>query len=115
MPLQPKQQPSYYTPTQFPKIYIAKLSQIDTNDPTSIEIKNTIGEITWSRLSAGVYMTQVISGAFPLNKTIMTIVPQRANNPVAIDFSADQAAIYTGNPVGDEYLDNTSVTIIIYP
>lgn len=76
MPLDPKQQPPYYTPATSPtpyngiqSIYITKLTQSGTNDPVSAEdINNTLTGIVWTRSSTGVYIGTK-TAAFPIGHT----------------------------------------------
>lgn len=50
------------------KVYTAFLFQNDTNAPTAIVLENTIGNIVWSRLTAGVYLG-ISNSAFTEDKT----------------------------------------------
>ena len=52
--------------------YIALISQSGTNDPTVIELENTIGSIVWTRVSAGIY-EGTLTGVFTVNKTYVMI------------------------------------------
>lgn len=116
--LTPKVMPYYDTATASGGIkqYIAKLSQLGTANPTVELIKNTYDEtITWTRDSAGVYMSPVITGAFPTSKTTLQITPHIPANGVGMQNSNDQVAIYTGIPLQDEILDNTTVIITTHP
>jgi len=55
------------------KKYIATISQTGTADPTVTVLENTIGDIVWTRMSAGVYQGALTS-AFPDDfKTYLTI------------------------------------------
>lgn len=70
MPLIPKQEPPYYENENgiTTKQYIVQMTQSGTDAPTVVEIKNTIGNIIWTRDSAG-YFKGTLTGAFPANKT----------------------------------------------
>jgi hypothetical protein len=105
------------------KAYTALLSQDDTNAPTAIIIKNTIGNIVWSRVSEGSYKG-TLNGAFPEGKTLAFIGATesgednsaevcfaiRANNNEIIVRSRD-----TATTAGDNRLRNTSIEIRVYP
>lgn len=52
------------------KVYTAVMAQSGTNPPQATILENTIGEITWTRVSAGIYRGYLSSG-FPLNKTAL--------------------------------------------
>lgn len=55
------------------KVYTALLNQFDTDDPHAVVLgTNTIGDIAWTRSSAGVYIG-TLTGAFPENKTWCSI------------------------------------------
>lgn len=49
------------------KVYIARIVATGTNDPTTVIMENTIGDIVWDYESGGTY-NGVLSGAFPANK-----------------------------------------------
>lgn len=50
------------------KSYVALMSQTGTAAPTAIELENSLGNIVWTRNSAGVYYG-TLSGAFPITRT----------------------------------------------
>jgi hypothetical protein len=52
--------------------YVALITQSGTNDPTVIELENTIGPIVWTRVSAGIY-EGTLTGVFTVNKTYVMI------------------------------------------
>lgn len=56
------------------KEYIARLDQSGTDAPVPIVIKNTLGPVTWSRFSTGVYKLES-AGLFTANKTVV-LAPQ---------------------------------------
>lgn len=72
MPIQPKQQPPYYTPTTGVKIYKAQIRQTGTNNPTLTILQNTIGDIVWTREGVGSYKG-TLTGAFGNETTLNTI------------------------------------------
>lgn len=49
------------------RIYKAILTQTSTNDPVATVFENTLGNIVWTRDSAGAY-TGTLTGAFPAGK-----------------------------------------------
>lgn len=55
--------------TESYKSYIAWISQSGENNPVITEIYNTIGDITWTRNSAGNYKGTAAPGTFPATKT----------------------------------------------
>jgi hypothetical protein len=50
------------------KSYVALMSQTGTAAPTAVELENSLGNIVWTRSSAGIY-NGTLSGAFPITKT----------------------------------------------
>jgi hypothetical protein len=52
--------------------YIALITQSGTNDPTVVELENTIGPIIWTRSVTGLY-NGTLSTAFTLDKTYVMI------------------------------------------
>lgn len=68
MPIQPKQQPPYYTPSTVIQEYIAIITQTSTNNPEVLIIKNTIGDIVWTREAEGYYIG-TLADTFTINKT----------------------------------------------
>ena len=83
MPLQltPDKPPYYETGTSGLTIYQAIIKQSGTSTPTAIELKNTFGTITWTRLNIGEYQ-----GAYTAN----TEIPNKSI--VLATLSADFAA-----------------------
>jgi len=67
--------------------YIALITQSGTNDPTVIELENTIGPIVWSRISTGVY-EGTLTGAFTLDK-VYTTLNQVYTNSIALVYRKD--------------------------
>jgi hypothetical protein len=53
------------------KVYTFKFSQFGTNDPEVVVHENTIGNIVWTRSSAGTYIG-TLANAFPAEKTYFT-------------------------------------------
>lgn len=125
MPLEPKQEPPYYTteggdtPTGL-KTYKALITQSDENAPVAIVLQNTFeNNIIWTRTGIGTYIG-TLTGAFTTNKTY-TIVSNNASLIAAILInraSANTIEITTGlvdNTPLDSSLNNTSIEITVYP
>lgn len=72
MPLIPKQEPPYYEngTAITTKYYEAIIQQTGTSAPTTTELKNTIGNIIWTRSATGSY-TGTLTAAFPENKRML--------------------------------------------
>jgi hypothetical protein len=62
--------------------YIALITQSGTNDPTVVELENTIGPIIWTRISTGVY-EGTLTGVFTLDK-VYTTLNQVYTNSIAL-------------------------------
>ena len=62
MPIQPKQQPPYYSGETATKTYIALLNQTGTNPPTATILKNTIGTLTYQYTGPGQYQIDTFEG-----------------------------------------------------
>lgn len=52
------------------KSYVALMSQAGTDDPTAIELENSLGNIVWTRDSVGIYYG-TLSSTFPIDKTFI--------------------------------------------
>jgi hypothetical protein len=50
-------------------VYIARLYQFDLNAPQAEVVKNTIGDIVWTKVDVGSYRA-TLAGAFPVGKTV---------------------------------------------
>lgn len=64
MPIQPKQQPPYYTPQQAIQIYTAGFTQNGTDPPVVRIIANTIGDIIWTWNDISKYCLGTLNNAF---------------------------------------------------
>lgn len=107
----------------YAKKYVAKVTQTGTEAPTAVVLHNTLGIApTLTRNAAGSYQIDA-SNTFPLNKTIVKVIPDHSNNH-------NNIIVQTGhNNVGyivletltgageltDELLDNATVEIEVYP
>lgn len=54
-------------------VYAARLWQIGEQNPNALVLHNTLGEVTWTRVSTGVYHGTRVGG-FPENKTYVAAV-----------------------------------------
>lgn len=109
------------------KIYTAKLTQTGTAAPIPTILQNTIGNITWTRDNAGLYIG-TLSGAFPAGKVKIDIQNVYGGEyAYAADQNTPPDSIYINtyqfmNPVAgtyqwdptDEILTNTPITITVY-
>lgn len=100
--------------------YVALLNQSETGQPVATVLKNTIGDIVWTRSSEGV-MSGVLLGAFPEGRTWLYIDPSKdgdseIGHQVSVKRLNDNVIrINTGNPDhADDCLVNASVEIRVY-
>lgn len=100
------------------KKYVALLTQSGTAAPSAIELENTIGNIVWSRESAGEYFA-TLSNAFTSNKTWLTICPilKSTGSLKIIKENANSINIgscNSGDTKTDGILNETSIEIRVY-
>ena len=99
--------------------YVALISQVTTNDPTVIELENSIGPIVWTRSAVGVYYGTLV-GAFTTNKTTTTISNVTADGIVRIINDNDIIYVRTSNlhsptaALHDTHLVNNTIEIRVY-
>ena len=99
--------------------YVALISQVTTNDPTVIELENSIGPIVWTRSAVGVYHGTLV-GAFTTNKTTTTISNVTADGIVRIINDNDIIYVRTSNlhsptaALHDTHLVNNTIEIRVY-
>jgi hypothetical protein len=98
--------------------YIATISQAGTAAPVVTVLENTIGDIVWTRTSAGNYIG-TLTGAFPdQDKLYLYLGNSQQNNYVAIfRVSADIIGIITydfTNTGQDNMLDYNTIEIRTY-
>lgn len=117
--LTPEKAP-YYEIGENVKIYKALMNQSGSNAPVPTILKNTLGNIVWTRLDTGVY-DGTLANAFGLTNTWLMI--QIQNEP---NFTSSQAISHvdentirlsTNLPSGaesDDILANTSIEINIF-
>lgn len=120
MPIQPKQQPPYYTPgsaTATSQLYKASLTQTTTNAPTPTIHQNSLGEIpTWSRTGTGVYLLTALNPIFEELKTSVMISGVNQGFAYYTWISETELQITTRDITGtpaDEYLFYTAIYIEI--
>lgn len=75
------------------KVYVGLLSQTSTNDPTAIELENTIGDVTFSYDDVGSY---IIEGDFPSGKTtcIVSNIGEVPGDDISVRANIDVDSIY---------------------
>ncbi|MBI4946951.1 MAG: hypothetical protein HY840_11200 [Bacteroidetes bacterium] len=101
------------------KKYVALLTQAGTAAPTAIVLENTVGNIVWTRLSAGAYYG-TLTGMFTLNKTLVlcTANPAGSNMIQAKAVDADRiivgTVLSTNGTATDGFMTNTSIEIRVY-
>lgn len=100
-------------------LYKAVLNQTGTNAPTEDDIvKNTIGNIIWTRDSTGLYYG-TLSGAFTTGKTIALTSGFDSNgNMIGLDTEANRIVLTTRGTTGiltDGILVDHSISIEVYP
>lgn len=111
---------SYNTATRPKTIYKATISQDGTAAPTVTILENSIGTITWTRSSAGVYIGTK-TGAFTVTKTFYTLTAND-NSPnssfliSSFNNEPDQIRIETraSSSLTDGMLLNTPILIEVY-
>lgn len=101
--------------------YVALISQTGTADPTIEILENTIGDIIWTRTSAGDYLG-TLTGAFPQLKTYIVFQNFYSGTGSYISFmlrvTDDTINIVTKdntNTFIDNVLDYTTIEIRVYP
>lgn len=102
------------------KVYTALISQTGTDNPTVVVLHNTIGNIVWSRNSAGNYQGY-LAGEFLTNKTFLITSGDFSINPTnqARQFFSNSvnAVIITtqiNGFIADNLLENTPIEIRVY-
>jgi hypothetical protein len=95
------------------------ITQSRTNDPTVIELENTIGPIVWTRKATGEY-SGTLTGAFTANKTYATLSQTLADSIVMISTTANDTILITTNlhsptaALHDSHLSNNTLEIRVY-
>lgn len=94
---------------------IANISQTSTNNPTTNTLVNTTGNITWTRLSAGIYQGTLTNG-FTALKTTVEITSSDVYTFAIYWTSVNTIEIRTrmAGVLTDGLLDATKIEINIY-
>lgn len=92
------------------KIYKALITQYSTDDPTAIVLENSIGDISWARVSAGIYRAN-LTGAFTSDKTWLVTQADNDSNWYCYRYDAD--FIYC-RADSDGVIDDLSIEIGVY-
>ena len=100
---------------------VGLLNQSGVDDPTCIELENTIGTLTYTRSTPGEYLI-TSSGLFTTDKTFLNISQSSDNNPsnigiyiVWIDANTISVKVLLeGSGYVDGFLNNNSIEIIVY-
>ena len=103
------------------KIYVAQITQNDTEAPIAVILENTIGEIVWSYVDIGIYKGTLI-GAFKNTKTIVSTPALDSDfgagaGYVTITVTENEIYLYTYNTEGNLFnqgLFNSSLEIKVY-
>ena len=101
------------------KVYSALLSCTDLVTPILTILENTIGNIVWTRVSAGTYRAE-LAGAFTINKTIgFTSINNGyyINSNLSLGFSTDILFVQTYVPqtnVPIDYIEKLAIEIRVY-
>lgn len=100
-----------------PKIYVAKIKQSGTDNPTVTVFKNTIGNIVWTRFSQGIYHG-TLEGAFPVGKTICppfytpyALIGIFSNTPFDFSYNLNAKNGADGNHVEMRVFNNTGASV----
>ena len=105
------------------KVYTALLSQSGTSNPTVIVLENTIGTVTVTRNSAGVYYlsSSAFNGFSSNNKVVVFLLNGQSTTglyqakyvpPIS---TVQLASLNTSNIATDSLLDSASIEIRVYP
>lgn len=105
--------------TQQNKVYVALLNQSGINNPTAIELQNTLGNIVWTRTETGVYDGFLLHG-FPIGKTfvvmggtgILETIYLNQNDDSRVTISLNIPSDFSGQ---DDRLRYTAIEIRVYP
>ena len=102
------------------KVYTALLNQTSTSTPTVEVLENTLGSIVWTRITTGMYWGTLV-GAFPANKTHLSITPSSSTGNYSIFRNSDDIIVVKTQDNGtipftdsDDKLFNNSIRIEVY-
>jgi hypothetical protein len=104
------------------KVYVALLSQTGTNDPTAVELENTIGDVNYTYDGVGSY---IIDGDFPSGKTVCFVsnIGEVPGDDISIRANIDTDSIYLvttsvsfagTSAYSDDILKTTPIEIRVY-
>jgi len=113
--LTPKTMPYYETVSNVAKKYVAVISQTGSDAPTAIVLQNSIGDVIWSRLSAGIYEL-TLNGAFTTDKVAYTT--GGFYGFYGIGYNNNRLRIDQYDPTetpADGWITNATIDITIYP
>lgn len=90
-----KSVPKGGTPLGLPyKVYVAKLSQSLTADPTAVVLENTLGEeVTWTRAQMGRFFGSIPSGFVRDKTVVITFASGTDATATGLWWDADNVAI----------------------
>jgi hypothetical protein len=105
--------------------YVALLTQSGTDDPSAVVLADNIGDITWSRISAGEYLGTPTTPLNSLNTFIIIGNVDRRANVTAYVNSDGNISISTlangfemsgeiGYELSDDFLNNSPIEVRIY-
>lgn len=101
----------------WPKIYTALLSQSGSNDPTVVELQNTIGTIIWTRIGPGEYLGTG-AGAFSTQDKVLCLSGNNDSDSTSLKWNSPDDVFLmsfdsTHAPI-DAVLNYTTVEIRVY-
>jgi hypothetical protein len=94
------------------KVYSALITDNNDTTMTIIELQNTIGPVVWTISATGEYRAD-LAGAFPLDKTWVTItsnVPGALQYNAVVDAAPDGLRFFTSSNL----VQNTPIEIRVY-
>jgi hypothetical protein len=91
--------------------YVALITQSGTNDPTVVELENTIGPIIWTRVGTGIYYG-TLTGAFTLDKTYVML--SQLDITTMVGAYAKTIDIIQVDTTNDTDLTNNTLEIRVY-
>jgi hypothetical protein len=101
-----------------PLIYKALITQSGEDAPTLLILKNTIGEIVWTRSMEGVYLG-TLTGAFAENKVFTMLYGAFISDFNRSDNNSVRIITYSGDfsesAMADGLLSETPILIEVYP
>jgi hypothetical protein len=113
---------SGWTSAPTKKVYNALISQTGTDAPEAIELENSLGAVTWSYVSSGIYQL-ILNDAFKQDKYFAPIgfsgMDANTNNgsygPKEYEwYRLNNNKVEVRSPNGDGYLSLSPISIIVY-